>query len=45
MMAADENWARTYLSKGFRIIAYGIDHMLLQRALGEGLSRVREMVK
>ena len=45
MMAADETWARTYLAKGFRIIAYGIDHMLLQRSLGEGLSRVREMVK
>jgi 2-keto-3-deoxy-L-rhamnonate aldolase RhmA len=45
MMAADEGWARTYLAKGFRILAYGIDHLLLQRALGEGLSRVRDMVK
>ena len=45
MMAADESWARTYLAKGFRIIAYGIDHLLLQRALSEGLSRVRDMVK
>jgi 2-keto-3-deoxy-L-rhamnonate aldolase RhmA len=45
MMAADEVWAKDYLAKGFRIIAYGIDHLLLQRALGDGLSRVREMVR
>jgi len=43
-MAADEVWARDYLAKGFRIIAYGVDHLLLQRALGEGLSRMREIV-
>ncbi len=43
-MAADEIWARNYLAKGFRIIAYGVDHHLLQRALGEGLSRMRKMV-
>jgi 2-dehydro-3-deoxyglucarate aldolase/4-hydroxy-2-oxoheptanedioate aldolase len=45
MMAADEVWAKNYLAKGFRIIAYGIDHLLLQRALGDGLSRIREMVR
>ena len=45
MMAADEVWAQNYLAKGFRIIAYGIDHMLLQRALGEGLSHIRKMVQ
>jgi len=45
MMAADETWAQNYLAKGFRIIAYGIDHLLLQRALGEGLSHIRKMVK
>jgi 2-keto-3-deoxy-L-rhamnonate aldolase RhmA len=43
-MAADEVWARNYLAKGFRIIAYGVDHLLLQRSLGEGLSRMREIV-
>jgi 2-dehydro-3-deoxyglucarate aldolase/4-hydroxy-2-oxoheptanedioate aldolase len=42
-MAADDVWARNYLAKGFRIIAYGVDHHLLQRALGEGLSRMREI--
>lgn len=44
MMAADENWARNYLAKGFRIIAYGVDHMLLQRALGQGLAHMRTIV-
>jgi 2-keto-3-deoxy-L-rhamnonate aldolase RhmA len=44
-MAADEVWARDYLAKGFRIIAYGIDHLLLQRALAEGLSHIRKLVK
>lgn len=44
MMAVNEDWARDYLAKGFRIIAYGIDHLLLQRALSEGLARVRAMV-
>jgi 2-keto-3-deoxy-L-rhamnonate aldolase RhmA len=43
-MAADDAWARDYLAKGFRIIAYGVDHLLLQRALGQGLSRMREIV-
>jgi 2-dehydro-3-deoxyglucarate aldolase/4-hydroxy-2-oxoheptanedioate aldolase len=45
MMAADEGWARNYLAKGFRILAYGIDHLLLQRALAEGLTRVRKMIE
>ena len=44
MMAADEGWARDYLAKGFRVIAYGVDHLLLQRALSQGLSRMREIV-
>jgi 2-dehydro-3-deoxyglucarate aldolase/4-hydroxy-2-oxoheptanedioate aldolase len=43
-MAADEVWARDYLAKGFRIIAYGVDHLLLQRALNQGLARMREIV-
>src|SRR6478672_11844915 len=31
LLAADESWARTYLAKGFRIMAYGVDHLMLQR--------------
>jgi 2-dehydro-3-deoxyglucarate aldolase/4-hydroxy-2-oxoheptanedioate aldolase len=44
-MAANEGWARDYLAKGFTVIAYGADHHLLLRALSEGLSRIRAMVK
>jgi len=44
-MAADDTWARDYLAKGFRLIAYGVDHLLLQRALSQGLSRMREIVR
>ncbi|MBV8397818.1 MAG: hypothetical protein JOZ17_03645 [Acetobacteraceae bacterium] len=42
MMAGDERWAREYLAKGFRIIAYGLDHLLFQQALGQGLRALRE---
>jgi 2-keto-3-deoxy-L-rhamnonate aldolase RhmA len=45
MMAADEIWAKNYLAKGFRVIAYGVDHLLFQRTLADGLSRIREMVR
>ena len=45
LLAADESWARTSLAKGFRIMAYGVDHLMLQRALAEGLSSMREMVR
>jgi 2-keto-3-deoxy-L-rhamnonate aldolase RhmA len=44
MMAVNEEWARDYLARGFRIIAYGIDHLLLQRALTEGLTKIKAMV-
>jgi len=44
MMAADETWARDYLAKGFRIIAYGVDHHLLQRALADGLTGMRKLI-
>lgn len=45
-MAADEDWARRYIAKGFRMIAYGVDSALLQRELARGvaaLARAREM--
>jgi 2-dehydro-3-deoxyglucarate aldolase/4-hydroxy-2-oxoheptanedioate aldolase len=44
MMAADETWAKDYLAKGFRIIAYGVDHHLLQRTLADGLAEMRKIV-
>lgn len=44
MMAADEDWARRYLGLGFRIIAYGLDHLVFQQALARGISAMRGMV-
>ena len=41
MMVADEAWARRYIAKGFRMIAYGIDHHLLQSALSRGIAAMR----
>ncbi len=41
-MAADGTWAREYRAKGFRAIAYGIDVLLMQTALAQGLAALRE---
>lgn len=41
MLAADEAWAREYAAKGFRLMAYGIDQLLLQDALRHGLDVLR----
>src|SRR5205814_2529832 len=35
-LASDPDWARDYAAKGFRLMAYGVDHMLLQDALARG---------
>ncbi len=40
-LATDESWARDYAGKGFRLMAYGVDHLLLQRALASGLDVLR----
>ena len=42
ILATDECWARDYSTKGFRLIAYGIDQSLLQEALRRGLDTLRE---
>ena len=42
-MALDENWARDYLARGFKMIAYGLDHGIYQRGLSAGLSAMRAM--
>ena len=34
MLAADIAWGRDYLAKGFRAIAYGVDHLLYQTGAG-----------
>lgn len=40
-MASDERWAREYWDRGFRMIAYGLDHLVYQRALGDGIADLR----
>ncbi len=40
-MAGDEAWAREYWEHGFRMIAYGLDHMLFQAGLRSGLAMLR----
>jgi 2-dehydro-3-deoxyglucarate aldolase/4-hydroxy-2-oxoheptanedioate aldolase len=42
MLATDDAWARDYVAKGFRLLAYGIDQLLLQEALRRGLEVLRE---
>ncbi len=41
-MAGDITWASAYWEKGFSVLAYGLDHMLLQSALSEGIKEIRE---
>ncbi len=41
-MAMDEGWALDYRAKGFRMIAYGVDVLLLQTALARGIGRLKE---
>jgi 2-keto-3-deoxy-L-rhamnonate aldolase RhmA len=40
-MAMDEKWAKEYVQKGFRLIAYGIDSALMQRGLSSGIETLR----
>jgi 4-hydroxy-2-oxoheptanedioate aldolase len=42
VLAADVAWGRDYLAKGFRMIAYGLDHLLFRDALARGISALRE---
>ncbi|MGH7051147.1 MAG: aldolase/citrate lyase family protein, partial [Acetobacteraceae bacterium] len=41
-MPVDEKWARNYLGRGFRMMAYGMDLMMLQQELARGLAVMRE---
>ena len=41
-MASNETWARDYIGKGFRMMAYGLDSLLYQRALSQGLDAMRD---
>jgi 2-keto-3-deoxy-L-rhamnonate aldolase RhmA len=42
ILAFDDAWARDYTAKGFRLMAYGIDQLLLQDALRRGLDVIRD---
>jgi 2-dehydro-3-deoxyglucarate aldolase/4-hydroxy-2-oxoheptanedioate aldolase len=44
-IAMDDDWARAYVAKGFRLMAYGIDQMMLQNALRQGLDIMRAAAK
>ena len=41
----DDDWARDYVAKGFRLMAYGIDQLMLQDALRHGLDVMRAAAK
>jgi 2-dehydro-3-deoxyglucarate aldolase/4-hydroxy-2-oxoheptanedioate aldolase len=43
-LAGDEKWARDYRAKGFRMMAYGVDTLLMQRALADGIKLLRGTV-
>jgi len=43
-LAGDEKWARDLRAKGFRMIAYGVDTLLMQSALAGGIKLLRETV-
>ena len=42
-MAADAAWAREYWEHGYRMLAYGLDHLLFQSALRSGLEMLHGM--
>jgi 2-keto-3-deoxy-L-rhamnonate aldolase RhmA len=41
LIAMDDEWAREYAVKGFRLFAYGVDSLMLQSALAHGLELLR----
>lgn len=44
-MAADAKWAKDYWDMGFRMLAYGLDHLLYQQALKDGIVAMRAFSK
>jgi 2-keto-3-deoxy-L-rhamnonate aldolase RhmA len=43
LLAADEQWSRSYWAKGFRIFAVGVDAHLLQAGIRQGLRPLDEL--
>ena len=44
-LAGDEKWAGDFRAKGFRMIAYGVDTLLMQRALADGIKLLQGTLK
>ena len=44
-MALNQDFASHYWAEGYRMLAYGLDHLLLKSALGEGLSFINELAE
>jgi 2-dehydro-3-deoxyglucarate aldolase/4-hydroxy-2-oxoheptanedioate aldolase len=44
-LAGDEKWARDFRARGFRMIAYGVDVLLMQSALAEGIRLLQGTVE
>ena len=40
-LTTDDDWVRDYAAKGFRLFGYGVDQLMLQQALGNGLRVLR----
>jgi 2-keto-3-deoxy-L-rhamnonate aldolase RhmA len=45
ILATDQAWAEEYWGYGYRMIAYGLDHLLFQAALSFGLRGLRGLVE
>jgi 2-keto-3-deoxy-L-rhamnonate aldolase RhmA len=43
-LAGNEKWARDFRGKGFRMIAYGVDTLLMQAALADGIKLLQGTV-
>ncbi len=41
-MALDERWGKEYLERGFKMIAYGMDSNVYQRALAQGIAALKQ---
>ena len=41
LLAMDDDWARDFGARGFRLMAYGVDSLMLQGALAHGLELLR----
>ncbi len=44
-LAMDDDWARAYVAMGFRLLAYGIDQLMIQNALRHGIEVMRAAAK